>query len=152
MKTWLVKFIATFGFVGYLPIAPGTWASALAALLYFGMPTLAPQLLVAFMVAGYAVTGEAEKVFQKKDPGVFVMDEVAGMMLALLGLPLTGPVILAAFLLFRFFDVVKPWPICLIQKMKSPLSIMHDDLAAGLATNFIIHFFTIRSLLTAPAV
>jgi phosphatidylglycerophosphatase A len=70
---------------------------------------------------------------------MFVMDEVAGAMLGLLGSPKTVPVYVAGFLLFRLFDVWKPWPIGRIEQFKGPWTIVGDDLAAGVATNLALH-------------
>ncbi len=96
------------------------------------------SLLVALCVLGYCFSLLAEQSFGSKDPSAFVLDEVCGMMLSVLWLPKSVPVYAAAFVLFRILDIRKPWPISLLQKMKHPFSIMHDDLAAGLFTNILL--------------
>jgi phosphatidylglycerophosphatase A len=151
--------IASCG-VGYLPVAPGTLGSLVGAGLYlsvwgwfFGLleanaqrtgsnllyvftPQLAFMLLITFvttMVGIWAAT-RTERVLQRKDPSVVVIDEVAGQMIALL----TGPFwlhtwwsILSAFLLFRLFDIWKPYPIRRLEALESGLGIMADDVVAG---------------------
>jgi phosphatidylglycerophosphatase A len=150
---------ATCG-VGYLPIAPGTigslvgvglylavWgglyqvfeanaARARLNLLYVFTPQLAAMLLLIFVVSmvGIWAATRAEKATQKKDPSIVVIDEVAGQMIALL----SGPFwihswwsILSAFILFRLFDIWKPYPIRRLEALESGLGIMADDLLAG---------------------
>jgi phosphatidylglycerophosphatase A len=69
------------------------------------------------------------------------MDETCGMMLSLVWLPREVSIYIGAFILFRLLDIIKPWPICLIQQSKRPTSIVWDDLAAGVATNAILQVF-----------
>ena len=152
--------IATCG-VGYLPIAPGTLGSMVGAglyltvwaglyrlletnalrgrlsLLYVFSPQLAFMLLLIFLVtvAGIWAASHAEKVLQKKDPSVVVIDEVAGQMIALLSGPFWLPTwwsILSAFVLFRAFDIWKPYPIRRLEALESGLGIMADDVVAGI--------------------
>lgn len=136
--TLLVKIISTFFGVGYLPLMSGTWASAVAAILVW---FLGDSLLIwtsVFTAAGLLVCRASQDALGSKDPKAFVMDEVCGMMLTLLWLPKNIYVYLAAFLLFRVLDVVKPWPISKLQQSAHASSIMTDDLAAGLAGNLIL--------------
>jgi phosphatidylglycerophosphatase A len=151
--------IATCG-VGYLPVAPGTLGSLVGAglylsvwgwfyglleanaqrtgsnLLYVFTPQLAFMLLITFvttMVGIWAAT-RTERVLQRKDPSVVVIDEVAGQMIALLSGPFwlhTWWSILSAFLLFRLFDIWKPYPIRRLEALESGLGIMADDVLAG---------------------
>jgi phosphatidylglycerophosphatase A len=151
--------IATCG-VGYLPIAPGTIGSLVGIglylavsgglyqffaanaargrlnLLYVFTPQLATMLLLIFVVsiAGIWAATRAEKATQKKDPSIVVIDEVAGQMIALLSGPFwihTWWSILSAFVLFRLFDIWKPYPIRRLEALESGLGIMADDLLAG---------------------
>ena len=131
------RVVSSCLYLGELP-APGTWGSLVGWVLsWYFFEYSAPMLLV-LCVLGYALTLMAEQSFGAKDPAMFVLDEVCGMMLSVLWLPKTVPVFLAGFLLFRLFDIWKPWPISILQKMKHPFSIMHDDLAAGLFANLIL--------------
>ena len=151
--------IATCG-VGYLPIAPGTIGSLVGIglylavsgglyqvfaanaargrlnLLYVFTPQLATMLLLIFVVSivGIWAATRAEKATQKKDPSIVVIDEVAGQMIALLSGPFwihTWWSILSAFVLFRLFDIWKPYPIRRLEALESGLGIMADDLLAG---------------------
>jgi phosphatidylglycerophosphatase A len=156
---YLALAVATVG-VGYFPIAPGTlgalvgvglyltvWAwlyrilEANAArgrlsLLYIFTPLTAAMLLLIFLVtlAGIWAASRAEKAVQKKDPSIVVIDEVAGQMIALLSGPFWLPTwwsILTAFILFRVFDIWKPYPIRRLEGLESGLGIMADDVLAG---------------------
>lgn len=126
--------IATAGGAGYSPRAPGTAGSAVAALLLWLLP-FSPGGLLVFLVlvtaAGTWAAHRAEPLLGGKDPGAIVVDEVAGMTLAVLGQPLTVPVLVTAFVLFRVFDVVKPWPAGQSQRLRGGLGVMVDDLLAG---------------------
>jgi phosphatidylglycerophosphatase A len=123
------------GGVGRAPLAPGTVASALTAagLWLLALPPLAlAALLLIVMAAGLWAAGEAERALGLKDPGVIVVDEVAGMMLAVLAVPHTPAVLAAGFLLFRAFDVLKPFPANAAQRLPGGAGVMVDDLIAGL--------------------
>jgi phosphatidylglycerophosphatase A len=151
--------VATCG-VGYFPIAPGTlgalvgvglymtvWAglyhyleaNALRGglnLLFISMPLAAAMLLLIFLVTlvGIWAASRAEKIIQKKDPSIVVIDEVAGQMIALLSGPFwiqTWWSILTAFILFRLFDIWKPYPVRRLEALESGLGIMADDVLAG---------------------
>ena len=157
---YLALGIATVG-VGYFPIAPGTLGSLVGVavylsvwgwlyrileanaargrlnLLYIFTPQMAAMLLLIFLVtlAGIWAASRAEKATQKKDPSIVVIDEVAGQMIALL----TGPFwihtwwsILSAFILFRAFDIWKPYPIRRLESLESGLGVMADDVLAGI--------------------
>jgi phosphatidylglycerophosphatase A len=131
----LAVLIATAGGAGWTPIAPGTVASALTAVLLWIVPFSRSGLLVFLVVvtiAGTWAAHEAERAIGAKDPGAIVIDEVAGMTLSVLMLPLTASVIFTAFLFFRLFDVVKPFPANVAQRLPGGLGVMVDDLIAGI--------------------
>jgi phosphatidylglycerophosphatase A len=137
---WPKVVASAFG-LGYLPVAPGTWSSAAAALVWVGIPRLpAPWwavlqvgLLVVTVAVGLAVCPRAEAAFGRKDPSQFVLDEVAGQWLACLAFRWRGPAAtaLVAFLAFRLFDVAKPFPIRRLEKLHAGWGVMLDDLLAG---------------------
>jgi phosphatidylglycerophosphatase A len=126
--------VATAGGAGYSPVAPGTAGSAVAVLLLWVIPFSRGGLVV-FLLAVVAVgtwaAHRAERVLGGKDPGAIVVDEVAGMTLSVLAFPLTVPVLVAGFFLFRLFDVVKPPPAHASQRLRGGVGVMIDDLIAG---------------------
>jgi phosphatidylglycerophosphatase A len=127
--------VATLGAVGRAPVAPGTAASALTGLVLWLLglsPPVLAVLLVAVTVLGVWAADQAERLLGGKDPGAIVIDEVAGMMLAALLVPPTPSALLAAFVLFRVFDVLKPFPANVSQRLRGGLGVMVDDLVAGL--------------------
>jgi phosphatidylglycerophosphatase A len=128
--------VATVGGVGRAPVAPGTAASAvtIAVLWLLGAtPVVLAALLVAVTALGTWASGEAEHALSRgKDPGAIVVDEVAGMTLSVLAVPLTPAVALVGFVLFRVFDVIKPFPANVSQRLPGGVGVMADDLIAGL--------------------
>jgi phosphatidylglycerophosphatase A len=136
---WLA--IATVFGAGRLPMAPGTWGSALTVGLYVLALRGASTATLGVVLAGVTILGVlsanvAERVLGKKDPGEVVIDEVAGQLVAVLpihhsGLATPGPILLS-FLAFRAFDVLKPFPCYQLQRLPGGLGVMADDLFAGL--------------------
>ena len=120
--------------MGRAPVAPGTVASALTAaalwLLQLSPLALAGLALLVTVVGTWSAD-EAERALGRKDPGAIVVDEVAGMIVSVLGVPLTLPVLVTGFLLFRVFDVVKPFPANVSQRLGGGVGVMIDDLIAG---------------------
>lgn len=119
---------------GHAPVASGTVGSALALVALWLIPFTPRGMLVTLVVvtvAGIWAAGRVERVLGQKDPGVIVIDEVAGMMLSVLFLPRTLPVLGTAFLLFRLFDIWKPFPARESQALSGGLGVMVDDLVAG---------------------
>ena len=132
----LFLFIATGAYSGYLPKAPGTWGSLVGVLLWLGLRNLAigpyAAVVTVLFVAGTAAAGAAEKIVDRGDPGLVVIDEIVGQLIALALVPNHPLAILAAFVLFRFFDILKPFPVgWLDQHIHGGLGIMLDDVVAG---------------------
>lgn len=140
-----MKTVATVGGIGYLPRLPGTAGSA-AGVLVSGLLSADPlQQVIGVGVAcglGFWSAGPTARALGVKDPGVVVIDEVAGMMLGLCALPATWQVYLAGFLLFRFLDIVKPLGIRRLERLPGSWGIMLDDLAAGVLVNILLRFFS----------
>jgi phosphatidylglycerophosphatase A len=138
--------IATGFGAGYLPKAPGTWGSLLALPLHFFLRQLAPDhyalaLAAVFFIAVISA-GQAEKILDRKDPGVVVIDEVIGMLITLIGAPNNPLIWLLGFLLFRLFDIFKPFPIRLIdQRISGGLGIVLDDVLAGIYSLIVLQIF-----------
>jgi phosphatidylglycerophosphatase A len=147
----LALLIATVGGVGYAPIAPGTVASALTALVLGLLSPSLTALLVfvaAVVLVGTWAAQEAEGSLGGKDPGAIVIDEVAGMALSVLVLPLTPTVLVAGFVLFRVFDVVKPYPANALQQLPGGIGVMIDDLVAGVYALLVV--VAVRALVGWP--
>jgi phosphatidylglycerophosphatase A len=129
----LPLLVATMGGVGRLKPAPGTWGSlvVLPAALLGPVPALLLALLVT-IVGFYAVRAVLRDA-PEQDPGWIVVDEAAGMLLALAGLSVGTSIwgALIAFGLFRVFDIFKPWPISWADQQKGALGVMLDDIVAG---------------------
>lgn len=127
--------LATVGGAGYSPVAPGTAGSLVAVLILWLVPLSRAGLVVFFLAVtatGLWAAHRAERLLGAKDPGAIVIDEVAGMTLSVLALPLTPAVLATGFVLFRFFDIVKPPPAGWSQRLAGGLGVMVDDLIAGL--------------------
>jgi phosphatidylglycerophosphatase A len=137
----LLKYIATVGLAGFSPVAPGT-AGTLVALIIVALLNLPPVLYVFMTLAvtgvGIIAAERVEEILQKKDPGCIVIDEVAGYFVAVAFLPHTMGYLIAAFFLFRFFDIVKPPPANMLQRLKGGVGVMADDIVAGLYTNLLL--------------
>ena len=119
---------------GYSPVAPGTAGSLVAAVGLWLIPFSRVGLgaaLAAVVVVGIWASQRVEELLGRKDPGVIVIDEVAGMMVAVLLLPHTPGVLLSAFLLFRLFDIWKPFPAREAQALRGGFGVVVDDLIAG---------------------
>ena len=133
--------IATAGGAGFAPFAPGTAGSLFAAVLLWLIPFSTFSLgvtLIGVTLAGIWAGGRIERLSGRKDPGLIVIDEVAGMMLSVLVLPRTIPILIVAFLCFRVLDIVKPFPAGQAQSLPGGLGVMVDDLAAGAYTLVLI--------------
>jgi phosphatidylglycerophosphatase A len=123
---------------GFAPIAPGTFGSLAALGLWLLLPGhlgLWWQLgfIITVTLLGTWLTGRVQARYQVKDPGAIVIDEIAGQWIALLLAPMTVWGLLAAFGLFRLFDIWKPWPVGALERgVSGAFGVMVDDLAAGL--------------------
>jgi phosphatidylglycerophosphatase A len=130
--------LATFFGLGFVPLAPGTAASAAAAIGYLlGLHRMAWPLYVILVAllffAGAAAAGRYALALGRPDPGRIVVDEVCGQLIALAFLPGGWVPVAISFALFRFFDIIKPWPIRKLESLPGGWGIMADDVAAGLA-------------------
>lgn len=130
--------------IGYFPFASGTVASAvalpLAALILFhgGAVALAVASLVAFAIGVWAC-GDHVRATGREDPSECVIDEVAGQWLACAFAPLSLPAFALAFVLFRLFDIWKPWPVSWADReLPGGLGVMTDDMIAGLMAGVLV--------------
>jgi phosphatidylglycerophosphatase A len=133
----LIMFIATGAYTGYLPKAPGTWGSILGVGLWAGLHRLEllpyTGVVAVLFVIGTACAGSAEKIVDRGDPGIVVIDEIVGQLIALAAVPFHPVAALMGFFLFRIFDIFKPFPANWLDKhIHGGLGIMLDDVVAGL--------------------
>ena len=129
----LPMLVATMGGIGRLKPAPGTWGSliVLPAALLGPMPALLLGILVTLI--GFYAVRQVLRETPDQDPGWIVVDEAAGMLIALAGLSMTASIwgVLIAFGLFRVFDIFKPWPISWADQQSGAFGVMLDDIVAG---------------------
>lgn len=141
-------WVATLFYVGLSPIAPGTLGSlATVVPLYFikafAVSPVYFQVLavVVVFVLGLPASRAAIVHFKKDDPGQCIIDEVAGQMVALIAIPHNIYYYIAAFALFRLFDILKPFPVNRAERIKGPWGIMLDDIVAGLMALALLHLY-----------
>ncbi len=147
-KEKTIMFLATGGFVGNIPFAPGTFGSLVGLPFCFFLSLLsisfAAIFIIAFIVLAIWVAQETEKLIKEKDPGCIVIDEIAGMMVTLLGLPLDPFTVVAGFLIFRILDIFKPFPARMLERtIPGGAGVVLDDIAAGIWGNLILRIVTI---------
>ena len=137
---FIARLIATFGFVGRLPLASGTWASAITLALWIALRPAAPiaiLITITVVLIGTWASHRAESIYGH-DSSRVVIDEVAGSLIAVAGFAPQVGIAVAGFVLFRFFDIVKPPPIYQIQSFPGGIGVMADDIAAGIASNVVL--------------
>jgi phosphatidylglycerophosphatase A len=137
-------FIATCGYLGYVPVAPGTFGSAAGLAVFFlirstGSMTLEVAAILGLFAIGIWSGTIAEHHFGGIDPAPVVMDEVVGMLITLVFVPvsLTGAIV--GFLVFRVLDVFKPWPSARFERLPGGLGVMADDGMAAIYGNAVMH-------------
>ena len=134
----LFYVFVTLGPIGYLPYAPGTYGSAFACILLYLLPSIftQPLFVLIFIIVSLIVLNNL--VLEGKDPGYIIIDEVAGMFVAMTGHSITFLSLLAGFILFRFFDIIKPYPIRRVEIFRKGYGILADDIVAGIFTNLLL--------------
>lgn len=141
--TRLAVFIATVGYCGYFPIAPGTVGSAAGLVVYLLVWWSQSSLVEVGLIAGLFVAGTwagttAERYFGGIDPGPIVLDEVVGMLITLAFIPVGLSGALAGFFIFRLFDVIKPFPARRLESLHGGLGVMADDAMAAIYANLAL--------------
>ncbi len=144
-----ITFLATGAYVGYLPVAPGTFGSivALPLLCVLARARLTPAALVAVLVAVSAsamvVCHRAGIAFAESDSGKIVLDEICGMLVAGAWIVPSATSLLVVFALFRLFDVWKPFPAGYVdRRMRNGIGVVGDDLVAGIYANLVARVLT----------
>ena len=149
MVTRLSKSIATLGPIGYLPKAPGTWGSMTGALIWYLAGEIIPGFykyhlpLIIFATLIGVIVSTVVSSKANNDPKEVVIDELAGMWIALIWLPHSIKLTLLSLILFRIFDIAKPFGIRKLEKMKGGWGIMMDDVAAGIVSAAILHLILV---------
>jgi len=138
-----VIFLATGFFVGTVPFAPGTFGSIVGLPIVFLLSRLNLLLSVFFILLfiffAMGIASAAEKILNQKDPAKIVIDEMAGLMVTFTGLPFNLTTAIAGFIIFRAFDILKPFPIrALERKLAGGTGVVFDDVLAGIYANLIL--------------
>lgn len=138
-----VVFLATGGYAGYIPGAPGTYGTLVAIPLCYLLSKLGPLhgILFLLLFTGLAVwvSGEAEKLVNRTDPGLIVIDEMAGFLVTLLFVPWSAKGVVIGFVLFRLMDIAKPFPIRRLEsRLHGGWGVVGDDILAGIYANVVL--------------
>ncbi len=136
-------FCATCGYLGNIPLMPGTFGTLPGVLMCYLLSLLSPAAAalcaVALIVVATIISEISERVLEKKDPGCIVIDEVAGMVVTMMGIPFNWQTAVTGFILFRFFDMVKPPPVRQVQaSLTGGGGVVMDDVAAGILANILL--------------
>ena len=140
MNAW--KFLSTCAYIGYLPLAPGSWCSIIFCLIWFYAPlnaTIQLLIILFFFLIGIISSNKTSLLLNKKDPPEIVIDEALGILISLFMLPKNIILCFIALLIFRLLDIFKPSIIYSIQNFPNGLGIILDDVIAGMITCIICH-------------
>lgn len=141
MRKFLVTTVSSFFYLGFLPLIPGTFGSLAGLFLFYlvkGSVFWHLILILILLGLGFWSAGRAERASGKKDPRFVVIDEAAGMLIALLFIPYKLSYVLLAFLFFRLLDTLKPFPASKLQNSHGSVGIMADDIVAGIYANLAL--------------
>jgi phosphatidylglycerophosphatase A len=145
----VLSYIATIGFFGYSPYAPGTVGSLLALALFLitDLPFYAHfTVIIIGALLGIFASSAAERILNEKDSKKIIIDEFIGFYVSVFYLPKTFGFAIAAFLLFRFFDILKPLFISKLEKtLSNGLGVMADDILAGIYTNLVLQIWLLMN-------
>jgi phosphatidylglycerophosphatase A len=136
-------FVATCAYIGYAPVAPGTFGSAAGLLVYYaarsaGSAAVELAVIALLFALGVWSGTVAERYFGGADPGPVVLDEVVGMLITLAFLPVTPTGAIVGFFVFRILDIAKPWPSARLERLPGGLGVMADDAMAALYGNLVM--------------
>jgi phosphatidylglycerophosphatase A len=138
----VILFIAQGAYSGRFPVAPGTAGTVVGVLLFVGMSRLSlasySALCVLMLLMGTWTAGRAEVLLGTRDSPSIVVDEIVGYLAAMLLVPHTWDFAAAGFVLFRVFDILKPWPLKRLQDLPGGPGVMLDDIGAAIYTNIVL--------------
>ena len=137
IKDRVCEWFVTCCYTGYLPLAPGTWASVLTCIILYLMPSFNHPAVIILLTV-FAVFAIERTKGKEADPGYIVIDEMIGMLVATVGRDLTIWNIVKAFILFRAFDILKPYPIKKVERLPGAYGIIADDVLAGIFANMVL--------------
>jgi len=142
MNRFILLLATGFG-AGFSPVVPGTMGTLVALPLYYVVSSISSPLyeltLVAFFFFSSWISNQAESYWGEKDDRRIVIDEIMGFLVTMLWIPKSPFSIVAGFILFRFFDILKPFPIRRLEQVKSGYGVVLDDVLAGIYSNIILH-------------
>lgn len=142
---WFFTLLATCGYIGFTPIAPGTATSIVAMVAFYLLPITSSSIayfiiLNLLLIFGILISGKVAYDVDQQDPSFVVIDEWVGMWLTLLFVPKSFWIFVLGLVFFRIFDILKPWPISSVEKkLAGGLGIMLDDVVAGLFACGLLH-------------
>lgn len=144
----ITEIAATWFYTGYSPVAPGT-AGTIGALIFYliffsGLsPVIYIVVLIVLVISAIYVSTIFSFELGEEDPGCVVIDEVSGYLVTMLFIPFGIKYAVAGFILFRIFDIVKPFPARRLEKLPMGYGIVLDDIAAGVWSNIILHLIVL---------
>ncbi len=146
MKYFVLLCATGFG-VGFSPVVPGTMGTLLAIPIWYFLSSIPFPLyeltLVSFFFFSSWISGQAEQYWCKKDDRRIVIDEIMGFLITMLWVPKTSLLICGGFLFFRFFDILKPFPIRRMERVKAGYGVVLDDVLAGVYSNIALHLINL---------
>ncbi len=146
MKDRISLFLGTACYIGLIPGAPGTYASLATSLVFFSIyhvndriqPELHLSAVCLITLTGVMAAARVSQTTGNEDPSCVVIDEVAGQLVTFLFVPVRAWTLIAGTVLFRIFDIWKPFPVRNLEKYENGVGIMADDLAAGVYANLVL--------------
>jgi phosphatidylglycerophosphatase A len=146
MNFFVLLFATGFG-VGFSPVVPGTMGTLVAIPIYYSVSSISSPLyeltLVAFFFFSSWISHQAEGYWGSKDDRRIVIDEIMGFLVTMLWVPKALFSIVAGFIFFRFFDILKPFPIRRLEQVKSGYGVVLDDVMAGIYANIVVHLLNL---------
>jgi phosphatidylglycerophosphatase A len=138
----IILFISQGAYAGKFPVAPGSAGTVVGVFIYLGMKGLPPvhyaAVCILVILVGMWAAGHAEIMLGRTDSPLIVIDEIAGFLTAMFMIPSGLFFIVSGFVIFRVFDIMKPWPLKRLQELHGGPGVMLDDVGAGIYTNVLL--------------